>query len=527
MKLLTTSSRFHATFLGLVLASPLTIAACTNAGESVGASNSALNGVVNPIGGSGGGGIVTNPGGGWAPVPVYPASSFRVVATTSGSVTVGWTEPGGNGQTILYRQLYDLSGNPTGDLEPLVTFNALSAGAQTFTDQNPTFYRFGLGGSGFSAPMPIQPDRQIAYQLVEVASGYSGCEYTHGGQTCAGSALIDAFTQGSTPFGVGRAQLRVQVSDATGGSSSLHVRAELAASNATWLNSTQGDFQIGSNIVYDLKTDALDSRSDIQLIDLWSPDSDGICVSQLELLVDNTTTFEQVFPTCQWVGQGGSEILIPFPALRSSAQWQAYTPQQFPGSTPEAPVTFIGFDSQGLISYLDSIVGDQLKDEIPTAADGFNAGLGAPTTISRTDSTHLHVQQHLVNLDVVWDGTDFGTVSADPSYDLAIHDADATCAGWCVAVENASGNSSYGWEGAILDLINVAIAPIIEHEVNDRLESALSRVSSLTSPGAINGYCFAPATISAGNPGAIVSTFDINGTPIAFDEGSFVVCPNL
>jgi hypothetical protein len=528
----TMKSKGPAALVGLLTLSAFQLAACTNGpGESVGENRSALISVGNPIGsGPGGGGVISNPGGGgggYAPIPVYAPTVFAATATSS-TVTLSWNEHGGNGTTVLYRQLYDLAGNPSGGLDAIATWTSLPAGPMTFTDRNsgvlkaPPFSPVSrITGINLS---PIQPDHQIGYQVVEIASGYSDCEYVPGGQTCAGSSLIDAYTQSATPYGIGRAQLRIQVSDATSNASSLHVRAELSAWSATWLDSTQGDFQPGSDITYDLKTDYLDSRSDINFIDLWTPDSEGICVSDIALRVDNTTTFHESFATCRWVGNGGGEIMVPFTALRSSAEWQAYAPEVFPPSTLSAPVTFVGFDSAGLIAHLDAAVGDQLKNEIPSAANGFNAGLGAPTTITRTDATHLHVQQHLVNLDVVWDDIDFGTVSADPSYDLVIHNADAVCAGWCVDIENASGNSTYGWANAILDIVTLGVVPLINHEVNEHLQNALTTVSSLGSAGPF-GFCFVPAVISHDNPGAVFATFLDDGVATPFDEGSLTICP--
>ena len=161
---------------------------------------------------------------------------------------------------------------------------------------------------------------------------------------------------------------------------------------------------------------------------------------------------------------------------------------------------------------------------IPTAASGNNAKLGAKTTISRTDATHLHVHQHLVNIHVVWDNIDFGTVSADPSYDLVIHHGDPACAGWCVKVENAQGNSTYtGWTDYILDVLTLGVVAAIHAGVNDRLESALSKsTSTLPNPGSY-GYCFEPSPIRSNDPVAPGTYFD-DGAELQWDGGSLSVC---
>ena len=506
----------HRALLALTALLPLAGAACS--GDLTAQSEAALG--TGGIGGIGGGGIGGIGGGGYAPIPVYPARAFQASKTTPSSVTLTWNEPGGNGQTILYRQLYDLAGNPSGSPTVIHTFTALPAGAMTFTDANTIVRRFALSIGGIADYGPIQPDRMIRYDIVEVASGYTGCQYLPNGSTCLTSSTM-AFTPSAVAYGAGRLQLRVHVAQATAHASNLHVRAELSAWNATWLDSTKTDFAVGSNLTYDLLTDYIGGRSDILFVDLWTPDSDGVCVDDLQLKVDDTTTFHQSFAPCRWVGNGG-ELDIPFAALRSSAEWQAYAPHNYvPGSSP--PVSFIGFTGEGLTSLLDASMGSQLRNTIPTAASGPDAKLGAATTITRTDATHLHVQQHLKNLHVEWKGIDFGDIDADPSYDLVIHH-DQTCAGWCVTVENAKGNSSYtGWTDYILDVLSLGVVALIHAGVNDDLESALSKtVSSLPDPGSL-GYCFQPAPIRANDPVIVPLHYD-DGASAPFDGGSLGVC---
>ena len=175
---------------------------------------------------------------------MYAAQAFQETTATTSSVSLSWREHGGNGQTILYRQLCNLAGNPSGTPAAVHTWTALPAGTMTFTDSN-TLVRLGLyAANGIANYGPIQPDRMVRYNLVEVAAGYSDCHSEPGGWTCA--TVSTAFTPGAVAYGVGRAQLRVHVASATAGASNLHVRAELSAWNETWLDSTQNDFVAGA-----------------------------------------------------------------------------------------------------------------------------------------------------------------------------------------------------------------------------------------------------------------------------------------
>ena len=519
MNLQTKRSFTHATLLTLTALLPLASVACTG-GDSFGQSEAALG--TGGIGGTGGvgGTPIGPPNGGWAPPPVWLPRAFQVSAATTSSVTLTWNEHGGNGLTILYRQLYDLAGNLDGNAEVIHTFTSLPAGNTSYTDSNGLVRKMAIVPGGTWGYSPIQPDHMIRYDIMEIAAGYNDCEYFPGGPTCL-STSTNAFIPSAVAYGAGRLQVRMHVAQATSGASNLHVRAELTPYNTTWLDSTQNDFAVGSNITYDLVNTGVDNRSDINYVDLWTPDADGVCVDDLQLKVDDTTTFHKSFSPCQWVGNHGGEIFIPFTALRSSPEWQAYNPYQYKSSPL---VTFIGFNAEGLTSYLDGQVGSQLRDPIPTPKSGNDAKLGAKTTLTRADSTHLHVQQHLVNLHVVWDGIDFGTVSADPSYDLVIHHADPVCANWCVKVENAQGNSTYtGWTDYILDVLSLGVVAAIHAGVNDRLENALSKVThSLPNPEDF-GYCFVPGKPKL-NEAVAASSFSDDGTKIPFDEGSLTVC---
>ncbi|HEX6836107.1 MAG TPA: hypothetical protein VF334_06015 [Polyangia bacterium] len=512
-------------WLALAALLPLAGVGCIATGDDGVAQTPAALGI-GGIGGIGGGGGI----GGIGPplIPVYAATAFQASSATTSSVKLTWTEHGGNGETILYRQLYDLAGNLDGGPVAVHTWTALPAGPMAFTDANDIIIRAPLLlPGGIINRGPIQPDHMIGYQLVEVAAGYTSCQSVSGGYTCATSTTT-AFTPGAVAYGVGRAQLRVHVAQATAGASNLHVRAELSAWNETWLDSTNNDFVAGSNITYDLTTDYLNTRSDVLDVDLWAPDADGICVDELQLKIDNTTTFHKSFATCQWVGLGGHEIFIPFTALRSSPEWQAYAPHAYVPGSP--PVTFVGYNGEGLTSFLDAAVGSQLRDAMPTPQSGNDAKLGGKTTLTRTDGKHLHVHQHLVDIHVVWDNIDFGTVDADPSYDLVIHHADSACAGWCVRVENAQGNSSYyGWVDYILDVLSLGVVAEIHAAVNDNLENALTKYTT-SLPGAPSGfgYCFVTSTPKPGDSTPVLTNFD-DGTETHFDTGSLTVCsgPNV
>ena len=264
------SSWAVAACLGACALVPFALTACAvdasdaSRAESTGRTEGALLGT-KPGGPSPTGTVIGPGGGGWAPIPVYAATVFSA-STTSDSVTMSWNEHGGNGQTLLFRQLYDLARAPAGAPQLLHTFQSLPAGTVTFSDTNQippkSLARVAGGPVGPTAFGQIQPDHQIGYEVVEIASGYSDCQSLPGGSTCARTKMT-AYTPGVVPYGAGRAQLRIQVASTTANTGSLHVRAELAPWNSTWLDSTGANFSSGSNTTYDLVMDYVDKRSDM------------------------------------------------------------------------------------------------------------------------------------------------------------------------------------------------------------------------------------------------------------------------
>ena len=264
-----------------------------------------------------------------------------------------------------------------------------------------------------------------------------------------------------------------------------------------------------------MSTSEINGLQDVQYIDVWTPDADGICVGEVTLTIDNRTAFDQQFPSCVWV-MNGSSLHIPFPTIRSNSLWATYAPDTYQHQSP--PVTFIGYDALGLAAHLDSIVGSQLRTYGSSA--GPNAHLGATTTLTRRDPSHMHVQQHLLGIHVVYNQADLGTINADPSYDLVIHHNDPVCSpGWCVHVENFDGGAGNLSGGVAALLINVmGLGDLVSSEVNDSLTDEFKNTTTLPAPLA---YCFPDPNTTT--PAAAITMSD-QGHAVNWGTGSVTVC---
>jgi hypothetical protein len=454
--------------------------------------------------------------GGWGPASLA-ATLMSAYASTAAGATVAWTEHGGNAITILERQTYDLAGNVLGNWQEVVRWTNAPAGSYSYFDaaQRKLVNSKVVIVGGVPPTVVIPPDTQVGYRIVELPPGFTTCVGTTVG-TCAYTTTM-AYMPKATNYGVGRVQLSLKTTAATANanSASLHVRAKVNPYNETWLDSTHNNFHPGSYLPYDLSTSEITGLQDVQYIDVWTPDADGICVGEVTLTIDNRTAFDQQFSSCVWV-MNGSSLHIPFPTIRTNTLWTTYAPDTYQHQSP--PVTFIGFDAAGLAAHLDSIVGSKLRNDVSSA--GPNAHLGATTTLTRRDPSHMHVQQHLLGIHVVYNQADFGVINADPSYDLVIHHNDPTCSpGWCVHVENFDGGSGGISGGVAAWLITVlGIIELVEYEVNASLTDEFKNTTGLPAPWT---FCFPDPNTAT--PVAAITMSDQNH-PVNWGTGSITAC---
>lgn len=451
-----------------------------------------------------------------------PATTLTAYASTADGVSIQWTEHGGNAITILQRQTYDLAGNPAGYVEVSRWLNA-AANTYSYYDKSTAPYVIGktagltAGGTIPTTKLVIPPDTQVDYRIVEMPAGITTCTGTIRG-TCSYTATT-AFMPKNTKYGVGRIQLRLATttSTANANNANLRVRAKLRNYNETWLDSTHDDFRPGTLLTYDLSTAYVGGLQDLEFLDLWTPDPDGICVGGATLLVNNYPVFDQQFSTCQWV-QAGSALHIPFATIRSSSLWQTFRQDTFGSHTP--PITWVGYDAAGMVAYLDGIAGSKLKNAYGDA--GIHARIAYPATLTRLNASHLKVVQHFTGISTT--GSD--TIDANPSYTLTIHYADSFCAGWCVSVDDFEGNAG-SWDNLgswVVDHLN-PFEYLIRDAVNDALAKGFQSINqNLQAPDSYT-YCFPPAAgqVDHDNPGPVIGRSN-EGTIYTWPVGSLTVC---
>lgn len=260
--------------------------------------------------------------------------------------------------------------------------------------------------------------------------------------------------------------------------------------------------------------------SDITMITIATPDGDDLCISEIELLADNTSAFSKSFGSGCAVtvhsddALNGKVVNVPFGELRRSASWQNFHP---PSVSPNSTyASFGGFRGPEMISYLDAVMADQLKN--PANKRGTDAGLidGYPTTSTWINRHTLRVNQHIVAQDEGWNGD----ISADTTFDLVIHRNDGVCGSAmqsCIKVENVHASSSFSGWSSFIPVIGIGIAAVVDNVASGEIQNALAAMgaTSIGAPPTGYDFCFV-----SGAPGVVETPFAGKG----FGAGSMTLC---
>jgi hypothetical protein len=420
--------------------------------------------------------------------PATEPIGFEVRSTTNNSAYLTWQESGQNTFTSLYRQAFDMSGNPLGSAVLVYVWSGLSG--QVAVEE--------LGGTygEDAAPPGLLADSMYTYQIEEQSG--DDCTTTSAGSTCVWSLAETAHTRDNYEYPLSRIQLTLQVDSAsTAAAPGDHINVSLGGTNSTWIGSSSGlDFTSSSRVVYDLTTSGLGAgdRSDIANITITTTDDDGLCIDAVALTVNDTVTFSETFPTCQWVydsaASDGNSLVVSWLQLRANSAWMTYAPTDLSPKAPSPPNTiptlqpngtysngdpnpiwFAGFDQAGLIGYLDAMTSNNLRN--PYNAYGWGAALSAPTTISRIDDDHLSISQHVTGLSV--NGI---SASADPIFELILQDGDG---GWTAYSDVIETNVQQGIVGTVLSDLTGVIAFIVEQDLDSLGYAIIPDIRSICS----------------------------------------------
>lgn len=144
-----------------------------------------------------------------------------------------------------------------------------------------------------------------------------------------------------------RAQVRIDVANVADGGTDSAINVGLNSrfeellprgGNLTWIDSPTDDFEAGDRRTYDVRTNGVGDISDVHMLLVENDGSDGVCVENVELWLNEQPAFRRRFSPCQWLDN--SRIGFGHADLRASPDWQALTARG-----PTLPMPYAQLDS--------------------------------------------------------------------------------------------------------------------------------------------------------------------------------------
>ena len=149
------------------------------------------------------------------------------------------------------------------------------------------------------------------------------------------ACLREALAAPSEAAPIFRAQLRVRTCNSTNAGTNNPVFASLAVGNRTVLDYGRNDFPVNNSFTYDLVLDGISRFEDVTRLRFSKTGGDGMCIRNLDLLINNRLIFVRDFGANGFFLDGtGAEVAVTSTGaqLRASTQWINFT-QPFPALT--------------------------------------------------------------------------------------------------------------------------------------------------------------------------------------------------
>jgi hypothetical protein len=235
------------------------------------------------------------------PVPAAPRVNSR--GANGRSLTLLWSD-----STMWASAVYQLQYQVGASWAPVATLTSTPA----------AFVHAGL-----------QPDTRYCYRVEVTAS--TGVRRST--PTCR-------FTTDGTGRKAARVQLELHTGDVgdAGTDDSIQVvlsEASNTGMNSTWVDYGRDDFERGDTFTYDLNLDEIPLLSDITRIRITKDGTDGWCLADFRLLVNEIPVYAEDFHHlsggCHWLdGNDGHQPTyeVAHAQLRAHALWQAYNEPQ-------------------------------------------------------------------------------------------------------------------------------------------------------------------------------------------------------
>jgi len=300
--------------------------------------------------------------------------------------------------------------------------------------------------------------------------------YNQSGTTTSSSRC--AYTKDGNDHEVWRAQLEVTTSGISNADTdnSVYVRLNTSSGivqpngNRTWVDYGRNDFERNDTFIYDLDIKKISELGDINQIFIGKTGSDGWCIEDISLKVNNFEVFNKNYTSepsgCRWLDNDNGHVnyvAVNHSQLRAHNKWSNYN--------EDAALLLLavqGIDNDEITSRIESMVGDQIHYEDLYWGHIYGAPVevtyGCPTGTQNCSTIH-------VDLDLAADVNNL----PDPSVDIDF-DVDFQCANGQLSITTSNFTSSvnYSW---IYDLFSLGLVNLLEGEIENRIEDAWQQIA--------------------------------------------------
>jgi len=287
-----------------------------------------------------------------------------------------------------------------------------------------------------------------------------------------------AYTLDGNDHEVWRVQLELHTSNVSYANTNDPIYARLNSSSSyeqpsrhiTWMDYGQNDFERGQTFAYDLELSNIEELGDITRLWIAKSGSDGWCVQDLKLKVNNVEVFNKNFSSepsgCHWLDNDNGHtryMVIDHDELRAHPKWNSYNE-----NVALLLLANNGIDNEEMTSRIESMVGHQIRYESlywgHLHGDAVEVTYGCPAGTQNCNKIH-------VDLDLAANVNNLPDPSVDVDFDINFQCSNGALN---ITTTNFTTNVDSSW---IYEVLSLGLINILDVVVEGRIEKAWEQIA--------------------------------------------------
>ncbi|MDH3325984.1 MAG: hypothetical protein OEM38_04620 [Gammaproteobacteria bacterium] len=244
--------------------------------------------------------------------------------------------------------------------------------------------------------------------------------------------------------------------------------------NFTWMDYSTNDFERSDVKKYDLNLSGVSDMSDINRIYFGKSGSNGWCMKNVKLIVNEIDVFEKSFANeasgCHWMDNdnGNSNYyFIGKSEIRNHPKWISYNQN---GAL--LLLTTLGIPDEELEERIEGIVGDMMHDEPLYWGyiydEAVSVTRGCPNTVTECGKVHVDLD---MGASPSFLGIPLPNVGVDVDFDLNFQCNGGTLN---ISTSNFTSNANYNW---LLDILSLGLLGLVDSGVEDAVKNGWKAIS--------------------------------------------------